>query len=400
MPDKNQRVVIIGAGPIGLETALHAQSLGFPVTILEKESPGANIRRWDHVTFFSPFKMNHSALGRQLLESNGQTLPGDEEYLNGDAYLKQYLEPIAESLGNAIVNNCEVLAISRRRTLKRDHTGSNRRSEMPFRILTRSNGGEKFYNADILIDASGTYDQNNWLGDGGIPAIGESAHRDKICYHIPDITGSDQQTYRGKTTLVAGSGHSAATSLVKLSQLIEQDKNTRVVWLNRTAKEQPLEAIEDDPLVERNKIVQAANAVAGHTNVEWLQSAVICEVQHHQDSRSFTVTIESEGCEKILTVDNIIANVGYTPDNEIYRELQVHECYASRGPMKLAAALLGDAGGDCLTQTSKGPEVLKNPEPNFFILGIKSYGRSPNFLIRVGLEQIQDVFQLLVKSEK
>ncbi len=40
-------------------------------------------------------------------------------------------------------------------------------------------------------------------------------------------------------------------------------------------------------------------------------------------------------------VDRVIANVGYTPDTSLYRELQVHECYASLGPMKLAAALLG-----------------------------------------------------------
>ncbi len=41
------------------------------------------------------------------------------------------------------------------------------------------------------------------------------------------------------------------------------------------------------------------------------------------------------------------------------------------GPYKLAANLFSQQGGnDCLTQTSPGPELLANPEPDFYILGI------------------------------
>ena len=102
----------------------------------------------------------------------------------------------------------------------------------------------------------------------------------------------------------------------------------------------------------------------------------------------------------MLAVDNIIANVGFSPDNSIYRELQVHECYASRGPMKLAAALLSESSSaDCLAQTSKGPGVLKNPEPDFYIIGMKSYGKNSNFLLKIGYEQIRDVFQLISEDE-
>ncbi|HEX5757608.1 MAG TPA: flavoprotein, partial [Thermoanaerobaculia bacterium] len=59
------------------------------------------------------------------------------------------------------------------------------------------------------------------------------------------------------------------------------------------------------------------------------------------------------------------------------------------------AALLGAAGGDCLSQTSHGVEVLTNPEPGFFILGAKSYGRNNTFLMRAGWEQVAEVFGLL-----
>ena len=96
-----------------------------------------------------------------------------------------------------------------------------------------------------------------------------------------------------------------------------------------------------------------------------------------------------------VMVHRVLGLVGYRPDNSLYRELQVHECYASQGPIKLAAALLGETSSDCLNQASHGADVLRNPEPNFFILGVKSYGRDSRFLMSVGFQQIRDVFSLL-----
>jgi len=63
--------------------------------------------------------------------------------------------------------------------------------------------------------------------------------------------------------------------------------------------------------------------------------------------------------------------------------------------MKLASALLSSSSVDCLIQESHGADTLKNPEPNFFILGSKSYGRNATFLMRVGWEQVDEVFSLL-----
>ncbi|MCZ6778997.1 MAG: hypothetical protein O7F16_08495 [Acidobacteria bacterium] len=98
-------------------------------------------------------------------------------------------------------------------------------------------------------------------------------------------------------------------------------------------------------------------------------------------------------------VDRVIANVGYRPDRSLYEELQVHECYATQGPMRLAAALLGEGSADCLGQTSHGADSLRNPEPDFFILGAKSYGRNPHFLLTVGHAQIRDAFRAIESDE-
>jgi hypothetical protein len=100
-----------------------------------------------------------------------------------------------------------------------------------------------------------------------------------------------------------------------------------------------------------------------------------------------------------VVVDRVLALNGGVGDFSIYRQLQVHECYATAAPMKLSAALLGAAAGDCLAQQSHGAETLTNPEPGFFILGAKSYGRNSQFLMRVGHAQVDDVFGLLSAAD-
>jgi hypothetical protein len=67
--------------------------------------------------------------------------------------------------------------------------------------------------------------------------------------------------------------------------------------------------------------------------------------------------------------------------------------------MKLAAALAGESAIDCLDQQARGPQTLRNPEPNYYILGAKSYGRNSNFLLSVGLEQIREAFAIIGDRE-
>ncbi len=402
MSNQQKTVTIIGAGPIGLEAALYAQAAGYKVRVLEQGEVANHVRQWGHVTLFSPFSMNHSELGKRTLSDSGHTLPEDDAYLSGDAYFQRYLQPLAssKSLENVIEENVTVLAISRQEILKNEHIGNGQRQNYPFRILARhSDGREQFYYTDVVLDASGSFSQPNWLGEGGIPALGEQGYRKHIEYGLPDISGADAERYRGKTTLVVGAGHSAGTSIANFQGLLSEDEETRVIWLTRNNKEQPLQSQPGDPLPGREKVVSIANELCEHSAVRRIGGASVHALDYRSDSDQFVVEISNAGRNEVLTVDRIIANVGYAPDNSIYRELQVHECYASRGPMKLAAALLGESSADCLTQSSKGPDVLKNPEPNFFIIGMKSYGKNSNFLLRVGLEQIRDVFQLISGDE-
>ena len=61
------RLLVIGGGPIGLEAALQALNLGYGVRVLERGRVGENILTWGHVRMFSPWEMNCSPLGLELL---------------------------------------------------------------------------------------------------------------------------------------------------------------------------------------------------------------------------------------------------------------------------------------------------------------------------------------------
>ena len=68
---------------------------------------------------------------------------------------------------------------------------------------------------------------------------------------------------------------------------------------------------------------------------------------------------------------------------------------SSQGPIGVAAALARQPGGDCLTTAPTGPAALKTTEPNFYVLGAKSYGRNSHFLMKNGFEQVREVFTVI-----
>ena len=116
--------------------------------------------------------------------------------------------------------------------------------------------------------------------------------------------------------------------------------------------------------------------------------STVDEVLSWPPQNAFRVVINGARKRVVVEVNQIISHVGFRPDNSIYQQLQVHECYATSGPIKLAASLLVDSG-DCLVQAPPGIESLKNPEPDFFIIGNKSYGTNSSFLIRQGIDQVK-----------
>ncbi len=395
-----RRIAIVGAGPIGLEAALYARQLGFEVDVYERGKVADYVQKWGHVRLFSPLAMNVTPLGREAIRSEDadQSFPAATECITGRQHFGAYLEPLARSrlLKDCIHTETQVVMIGRERLLK-DDSGEGKRAAASFRLLLREKGKERVAQADIVLDCSGTYGQHRWLGEGGIPAPGEMGLEAQISYQLDDVLGDRKPHFAGKNVLVFGGGYSAATTVCTLAELAQQHGDTWVVWLARTQATQPIQRIMNDPLRERDRLAVKANMLAtrGDGNVEFHGQSVVRSIESLGPDKGFRVCALVGKNPRTWEVDRVVANLGYTPDDTLYRELQVHECYASLGPMKLAAALLGQSGVDCLQQVGHGPESLRNPEPNFFILGAKSYGRNSHFLLRIGFEQVRDVLKLI-----
>jgi thioredoxin reductase len=401
-------MAILGAGPIGLEAGLYARFLGYDVRIFDRGRVAENVRRWGHVKMFTPMSMNTSSLGRAALraqEHSASELMSDD-CPTGSQWVERYLLPLAQSdlLADSIFENTEVLSVTRWNLWKGQKLSDQARDDVLFRVLVRDQtGAQRAESADVVIDTTGVFANSNWLGPGGAPALGEMQLREQFEYEIPDVLGAERQQYSARRTLVVGSGYSAATTIVALAQLAAQTPDTTALWLTQICDENtdggPLRRIPKDRLPERDLLARRANEIAnGNSQAVQHRSGWLVTAIKRQENQ-FQVQLENSETDQQITepFDQVVANVGYHPDVTLFRELHVHQCYASEGPMRLAASLLkgNQTSADCLDQKSGGADSLRTTEPSFYILGSKSYGRASNFLYGVGLEQIRDLFSLI-----
>jgi hypothetical protein len=397
------KIAILGAGPVGLEAALVAAEAGMPFTVFEASHEVAgNVRSWGHVQLFTPWSMNVSPRARAALDAAGSSPPGGAGCPTGDELIDLVLDPLAAlpQIAPHLRFGVRVLEVGRAGLLKSDEIGTGLRSASPFRLLLQEGGEQEHVEyADIVLDCTGTYDHPNALGVGGIRAPGEQGAEDFIIRRIPDFEApsffGDAPGWGGQRLLLVGAGHSAQTAARDLEQLVARVPGTTVVWAIRS----PLPtfgAVEDDPLYARDILVQHARRLASSPGSPFDVRLGVSVDALEASKEGIVVTLRSEdGDMSRVTVDRIISLTGSVGDARMYRQLQVHECWATSGPMKLAAALLSSSSADCLTQESHGADTLQNPEPNFFILGSKSYGRNASFLLRVGWEQVDEVFSLI-----
>jgi hypothetical protein len=396
-------LAIVGAGPIGLEATLAALDAGLDVHVFERGEAGAHMLAWGHVRMFTPWRMNVGPASRAHLERAGWTPPAWDECPTGAEYVERCLKPLARlpELAARLHARAQVVHIGRRGLLKSDSPPEGGRRRHPFRVLVRDPGGrESFLHAFSAIDASGVFGQPNWAGDGGIPARSELYLAPQLSYHPDDVLGLARERYAGHRTLVIGAGTSAATTVAALAQLATEAPDTSVVWATRRSVDELFPPIADDPLSERHALYSRARQMASGADpaVSAIGHARVEGFEFNSATHRYRVTLMADDQPRIEEVDRIIVNTGFGPDDSLYRELQVHECYASRGPMRLSAALAGADSGDCLTVPAFGADALTNPEPDFFILGHKSYGRNPSFLLETGFKQVAEAIAMLARE--
>ncbi|MFI7033949.1 FAD-dependent oxidoreductase [Microbispora rosea] len=380
-------VVVIGAGPIGLAAAAHLIERGLDPLVLEAgPAAGSAVRQWSHVRLFSTWGEVVDPAAEKLLAPTGWVRPDAATYPTGGDWADQYLQPLADALGDKVRYNTTVTGVAK---AGRDRVVDSGRDEQPFTVHVRpADGGEERISARAVIDASGTWTTPNPLGGDGLPAIGEESASDRISYRVPDLRDpAVRARYAGRRTAVLGSGASAFTALAALAELAEQEPGTHAVWiLRRGIGAGTFGGGEADQLPARGALGLAAKAAveAGHaTAVTGFRATAI---EHDSDR---LVLIADDG-HRTDPIDEVVVLTGFRPDLSFLSEVRLGLDERLQAPLALAP-LIDPNVHSCGTVYPHGVHELSHPERGIYLVGMKSYGRAPTFLAMTGYEQTRSV---------
>ena len=380
-------VVVIGAGPAGLAAAAQLRSREMPFLVLEAgDVAGAAVREWSHVRLFSPWSELIDPSAAELLESVGWTSPDRDHYPTGGTWADDYLQPLADALGDTVRFGTKVVGVAKR---GRDRLVDSGREGEVFTVHVETGAGEELIAARAVLDASGTWTGPNPLGGDGLPALGERAAADRITYRMPDFADPGTRArYAGRHVVVAGTGASAKGVLIALAALAEEDPSTRISWLVRRASVgAAFEGSDDDELVERGALGRSAKEAVASGSVRTLNSFRTASVERADDG---TLTLTSMDGQVVDAVDEVIALTGFRPDLTMLSEIRLDLDPVLDSPRQLAP-LIDPNVHSCGTVYPHGAKELAQPEVGFYLVGMKSYGRATSFLTLTGFEQTRSV---------
>jgi thioredoxin reductase len=387
----NSPLVIVGAGPVGLAAAAQAHARGIPTIVLEAgAAAGSAVLEWGHVRLISPWSELVDPVADTLLTSRGWTRPDATSYPTGRAWVTTYLAPLADLLAEQpdvdVRYGHRVVGVARS---GRDRLVAIGRDEVPFAVHVETPSGRETLTARAVIDASGTWGTPNPLGADGYPAAGEAEHADRIAYGIPDLEDPGTAArYAGKHVAVAGRGASAQNVLVALAQLAQQHPDTRVSWLVR--RHDTADAFgggDNDQLEQRGALGDAARRVVDSEPVTTVTGFRAARVD---DAADGTMTLESVDGARVEGVDEVVVVTGFRPDHSWLSEVHLALDGELSAPVGLAPEI-HPAYHSCGSVTPHGANLLRQPEGDLYLVGMKSFGRAPSFLTLTGYEQTRSV---------
>ncbi|XBB66468.1 NAD(P)-binding domain-containing protein [Nocardioides sp. WV_118_6] len=380
-------VVVIGAGPQGLAAAAHLRERGLEPLVLESGSgPGAAVAEWGHVRLFSAWPELVDAAAVRLLEPTGWTAPASG-YPTGARWIADYLAPLARALAPHVRYDARVVAVSRK---GRDRLVDADRAAQPFTVhVVDAAGHEARLEARAVIDASGTWRRPSPAGADGVPALGERAAADRISYQVPDRATPER--YAGRHTVVVGAGDSAFNAVHELVQIAEQHPGTRITWaLRRVVSAGTFGGGAADELPERGALGQRAKKAVEAGVVELVTGFRTAEVRHEDEG----ATLVGEDGRALAAADNIVVLTGFRPDLSFLSELRLDLDPTLEAPRRIAAEIDPNLHS-CGSVRATGAADLAQPEPDLYLVGMKSYGRAPTFLALTGYEQVRSVVAAL-----
>lgn len=388
-------VAIIGGGPVGLAAAAELVKRGEPFVLFEAgKDVASNIESWKHVRVFSPWRYNLAEAAVELLEANGWQLPDLETLPTGEDLINDYFRPLSQvpEMQPYMYFNARVASVGRKGL---DKLVTQGREELPFVLQVDVDGIVQTFEARAVIDASGTWDNPNPIGSGGIAAQGEREAQGHIFYGIPDVLGDHRARYAGKKVMVVGSGHSSINALLELLALKEDEPETQVVWaLRKKQMHRVYGGEQEDALPARGALGSRIREKVEAGALEVLTPFYISALS--AAGGQFDVKGKLEGEDMVVSgVDEMIANTGSRPDTAFLREVRVAFDPVLESVPELAP-LIDPNVHSCGSVRPHGEQELRQPEKDFYVVGVKSYGRAPTFLMATGYEQVRSVVSALV----
>ncbi|ANJ27045.1 NAD(P)-binding domain-containing protein [Agromyces aureus] len=381
-------VVVIGAGPIGLAAAANLAERGIDFVVLEAgERVGDSVREWGHTRLFSPWRHLVDPTSQRLLEATGWAQPDPERAPTGSELVTTYLVPLSELgvIAPRIRTGVEVLAVSRDGM---DRTRTTNRASTPFLVRMKTADGIDEMHARAVLDASGTYRTPNPIGSNGLGLLGIEEIAEHVHAALPDVLGRDRATFAGRRTTVVGAGHSAANTLLGLVQLAPEAPGTRVAWLIRNARAARVSSSDGDELADRARLGGRVETAVHHGDIEFVDGFEILRARRAGDHVEL---LGRRGGEvAIHTTDLVVNATGFRPNLALLREVRLDLDEVVEAPRRLAP-LIDPNLHSCGTVEPHGIAELRHPEHGFFIVGMKSYGRAPTFLLATGYEQVRSV---------
>ncbi|MFF0678697.1 NAD(P)-binding domain-containing protein [Streptomyces tendae] len=383
-------VVVIGAGPVGLAAATRLVERGIEPLVLEAGSrAGAAVREWSHVRLFSTWGEVVDPAAEKLLASTGWSRPDPATYPSGGDWAEQYLQPLADALGDKVRTGAAVTGVSR---AGRDRIVDADRERQPFVVhVEYADGREERLLARAVIDASGTWATAGPAGGSGLPALGEKAAADRITYRVPDLKDpAVRARYAGRRTAVIGSGASAFTALAYLAELAkpEDGTGTHAVWiLRRGVSGSTFGGGAADQLPARGALGLAAKAAVDKGYADAVTGFRTEAFERDGDGR---LVLVGEDGRRLDPVDEVIVLTGFRPDLSFLDELRLGLDERLQAPVELAP-LIDPNQHSCGTVYPHGHRELSHPEQGIYLVGMKSYGRAPTFLAMTGYEQVRSV---------
>ncbi|HEX5857874.1 MAG TPA: NAD(P)-binding domain-containing protein [Microbacterium sp.] len=382
-------VAVIGAGPIGLAAAANLLERGIDFVVFEAgDGIAASVRAWGHTRLFSPWKHLVDPASRRLLEQRGWAMPDPERAPTGTELVESYVAPLAEvaEIAARIRLGVSVVGVTREGM---DRTRTRGRATTPFAVRIRTAGGAvEDFRARAVIDASGTYLSPNSLSSSGLDLLGMSEIADAVTHALPDVLGRDRARFAGRRTTVVGAGHSAANTLLGLAELAREEPGTTVTWLIRNAQAVRVSSSADDELADRARLGSRVDAAVADGRIAVLDGFEI--IRGRRAGGAVELVGRRHGDVVAHATDVVVNATGFRPNLDILREIRLELDEIVEAPKRLAP-LIDPNVHSCGTVEPHGFRELTHPEQGFFIVGMKSYGRAPTFLLATGYEQVRSV---------